>query len=541
MKKIIIYSLMSVFILLASCTDLDVVPTDSSTPDVFFEDETAYRQFIAKVYAGLAVTGQEGPAGAPDLSSLDEGFSNYLRQYWQFQEVTTDEAVIAWGDEGLPDLHNHTWTSANQFVRAMYYRIFFQVSMANEFLRESTDSKLDSRGVSPATQVEVRTYRAEARFLRALSYWHGIDLFANIPFYTEESSIGSETPAQANRQTVFNFIESELNAIESEMVEPGAQEYGRVDRAALWALQAKLYLNANVYIGTDRYSDCIAACNKIINSGVYSLQETYQHLFLADNHKSNEIIFAIPFDGQSTQTWGGMTYLTHAPIGGAMHDNEDDETGEEIETKDEAAKKYGVNGGWDGLRTTSALVNLFPDETGVIDERAIFYTNDQTKEIANIGSFKEGYAVPKYKNVTSEGELGSDLTHIDTDFPMFRLADVYLMYAEAVLRGGSGGDVATAVGYINQLRERAYNDASGNIAAGDLTLEFILDERGRELYWEGHRRTDLIRYNEFTENGVWPWKGGVAEGMTTESFRNILPIPFTELSVNKKLSQNSGY
>ncbi len=517
---------MSVFILLASCTDLDLIPTDSTTSDVFFENETAYRAFIAKVYAGLAVTGQDGPDGEADISSLDEGFSSYLRQYWQFQEVTTDEAVIGWGDEGLPDLHNHTWTSANQFVRAMYYRIFFQVSMANEFLRESTDAKLNDRGVSDATKAKIGEYRAEARFLRALSYWHGIDLFGNIPFYTEESSVGSEAPSQADRVTLFNFIESELNAIENEMAAPGTQEYGRAGRAALWALQAKLYLNAGVYIGTDRYNECLAVCNKIIESGVYSLEETYANLFMADNHNSNEIIFAIPFDGENTQTWGGMTYLTHAPIGGAMNDD---------------PEQFGVNGGWGGLRTTSALVDLFPDEAGAIDERAIFYTNGQTKEITDISSFNDGYAVPKYVNVTSEGELGSDLTHIDIDFPMFRLADVYLMYAEAVVRGGTGGDVATAAEYINQLRVRAYNGDGGNIAAGDVNLEFIIDERARELYWEGHRRTDLIRYNLFTENGVWPWKGGVAEGKTTESFRNILPIPFEELLANPKLSQNDGY
>ncbi|MGB1241186.1 MAG: RagB/SusD family nutrient uptake outer membrane protein [Chitinophagales bacterium] len=541
MKRIFIYSLMSIFILLVSCTDLDLIPTDSATPEVFFQDETAYRAFIAKVYAGLAVTGQDGPAGEADISSLDEGFSNYLRQYWQFQEVTTDEAVIGWGDEGLPDLHNHTWTSANQFVRAIYYRIFFQVSMANEFLRESTDEKLSNRGVSTTVQSDIKEYRAEARFLRALSLWHGIDLFGSIPFYTEESSIGSDAPTQADRSTVFNFIESELNAIEADMVAPGAQEYGRADRAAIWALQAKLFLNATVYTDTDRNTDCVTACKKIIDSGIYSLQDDYEHLFLADNHNSNEIIFAIPFDGQSTQTWGGMTYLTHAPIGGAMDDNIDDVTGEEIETKDEAAVNYGVNGGWGGLRTTSALVDLFPSSTGDIDERAIFYTHQQVKEITEISDFNQGYAVSKYKNLSSTGEQGSDLTHIDIDFPLFRLADFYLMYAEAVKRGGAGGDEATAVEYINQLRERAYDGANGNIAASDMSLEFILDERARELYWEGHRRTDLIRYNLFTENGTWPWKGGVAEGIPTESFRNLLPIPFAELLANTKLSQNSGY
>ena len=205
------------------------------------------------------------------------------------------------------------------------------------------------------------------------------------------------------------------------------------------------------------------------------------------------------------------------------------------------AANFGVNSGWGGLRTTSALVDLFPDETGGIDERAIFYTDGQTKSIESLTEFTNGYAVPKYQNVTSDGTPGSDLTFADTDYPMFRLADAYLMYAEAVLRNGQGGDVATAVGYINQLRERAYNNANGNITADGLTLDFILDERARELYWEGHRRQDLIRYNLFTENGIWPWKGGVKEGKTTEAFRNLYPIPANDLLANPNLSQNDGY
>lgn len=441
----------------------------------------------------------------------------------------------------MPDLHNHTWTSANQFGRAIYYRIFFQVSMANEFLRETTDDKLDARGVSEATHEAIHTYRAEARFLRALSYWHGIDLFGDIPFYTETSGIGSESPAQVTRAEVFQFIENELNDIEGDMVAAGENDYGRADRAALWMLQAKLYLNAKTYTGNDRYSDCVAACKKVIDSGVYSLQDNYRHLFMTDNSQSREVIFAIPFDGLSTQTWGGMTYLVHAPLGGSMVDNINDVTGVEYPGKDEATRVYGVNGGWFGLRTTSALVDLFPDAIGNIDRRAHFYTTGQNKDINAITSFNDGYAVRKFVNVSSDGVRGSDLDHPDTDYPMFRLADAYLMYAEAVLRGGSGGDAGTALGYINQLRERAYGNTTGNIAANQLTVDFILDERGRELYFEGTRRTDLIRYGKFTDSGVWPWKGGVKEGKTTDSYRNVLPIPTGEILANPKLRQNPGY
>lgn len=524
MKKLIHIALSGALLLgSAACTDLDLNPPSSAVPEVFFKDESSYKAFVARVYAGLAVTGQNGPAGAADISSLDEGFSNYLRQYWQFQTLTTEEAVIGWGDEGLPDLHNHSWTSANQFVRAMYYRIFFQVSMANEFLRETTDEKLDARGVSAATKADVKAYRAEARFLRALSYWHGIDLFGNIPFYTETDGIGSAAPRQASREEVFNFIESELNAIENDMVAPGANEYGRADRAAVWMLQAKLFLNAKVYTGRERLGEAVTASKKVIDSGVYSLQETYKDLFRTDNHNSNEIIFAIPFDGLSTQTWGGMTYLVHAPVGGSMNPAD-----------------WGINGGWFGLRTTAAMADKFSDVSGNTDERALFYTDGQSKEINAISNFNDGYGLPKFSNVSSDGTPGADLNHCDTDFPMFRLADAYLMYAEATLRGGSGGDQALALQYVNELRQRAYNGPVGNISASDLTLDFILAERARELYWEGHRRTDLIRFGQFTDAGIWPWKGGVKEGRTTESWRNLLPIPAAELLANPNLQQNPG-
>ncbi len=516
--------MVGLLLVMAACTDLDLEPRSSTTAAVLFNDEAAYRAFLARIYSGIAVTGQQGPAGNADISSLDEGFSNYLRQFWQLQELPTEEAVIGWGDEGIQDLHGHVWTTANQFVRATYYRIFFQVSQANEFLRETTDAKLDARNVSASTREDIKAFRAEARFLRALSYWHGIDMFGDIPFYTEDSPVGSDPPAQADRATVFNFLDSELKTIEADMVAPGQNEYGRADRGALWMLQAKLYLNAEVYAGANRYTDCISACKKIIDSGAYSLEDNYQHLFLADNDRSNEIIFPIVFDGLSTQTWGGTTYLVHAPLGGSM---------------DPAL--YGVNSAWFGLRTTASFVDLFSDLTGATDERAIFYTDGQTKDINAIGNFGDGYAVPKYSNVTSEGQAGADLNHPDTDFPMFRLADAYLMYAEAVLRGGQGGDANTATGYINELRQRAYNGASGNINANELTLDFILDERSRELYWEGHRRTDLIRYDRFTDNGIWPWKGGVKEGKLTGAFRDLYPIPASEILANPKLEQNFGY
>ena len=507
-----------------ACTDLEVAPKDLASGDLVFSDFSAYESYIAKIYAGLSVSGQQGPAGNGDIKGIDEGFSQYIRTYWYLQQMTTDETKVQWGDDGIQPLNVQSWTDGNQFVEAFYYRIFYQISLVNEFIRESADDKLTERGFSTAEKAEIKRFEAEARFLRALAYYHGLDLFRNVPFFTETSSIGADAPEQGTASQVFNYIESELADIEAKLFDPKAGPYGRTDKGALWALQAKLYLNAEVYIGTAKNSEAIAASNKIINSAAYSLSANYTKNFGADNNLSPEIIFASLYDGVVTQTWGGTTFLVHAAIGGDM-----------------VPEDYGVNSGWGGIRSTSGLVNKFADITGNTDSRAIFFTSGQSKEILSLTDFRQGYAVPKYTNLDEFGNPGSDLTHPDTDFPIFRFADTYLIYAEAVVRGGAGGDIATATNYINLLRERAYGNNSGNVVSADLTLSFILDERSRELYWEGHRRTDLVRFNQFSENGIWPWKGNVQAGTTTSSYLDIFPIPASELIANPKLKQNNGY
>jgi hypothetical protein len=525
-----IYKIFIVMVLIgimSSCNDdLNVIPIDPNeqTAATIYDDPASYKQILAKIYAGLATTGQEGPAGDPDIAGIDEGFSSYLRMYWYHQELTTDEAVIGWNDQTIKDFHNQNWGAGDVFVQALYSRLFYQITFANEYLRETTEEKLNSRGVDAALQQEIAFFRAETRFLRAMSYWHAMDLFANVPFVTEENPIGAFLPEQSNRADLFSFIESELLDIETKLKAPMQNEYARVDQAAAWMLLAKLYLNASVYINADKNSEAITYTKKVIDAG-YALSDSYASNFMADNHNSTEIIFAVAFDGLNTQTYGGTTFITHAAVGGDMS------TGD-----------FGVDSGWGGTRTTSAFVNKFEDTSGDTDSRAMFFTNGQSLEINDISVFTDGWAITKWKNLDAVGNPGSSLTFMDIDFPVFRLADAYLMYAEAVLRGGSGGTVAEATGYINELRERAYGDASGNISNLELNLEFVLNERARELYWECHRRTDLIRFGKFSESDyVWPWKGGVKDGVSTNSKYNIFPIPSSDLAANPNLDQNTGY
>ncbi|HET9984459.1 MAG TPA: RagB/SusD family nutrient uptake outer membrane protein [Longimicrobiales bacterium] len=509
----------------AGCTDLVVEPKSTVTGANVFNEPTAYKSFLAKLYAGLAVTGQRGPDGSADIQGIDEGFSQYVRLIWQMEELPTDEAVIAWNDAGVQELNTQLWSSSNQFLVAMYYRIYFQVSLANEFLRETSDAKLSQRGVGGELATQIKQYRAEARFLRALSYWHGIDLFGDIPLVTEDDPLGSTPPKQSTRAEVYAYVVSELNAIRPDLPAPGAGQYGRADQGAVLMLLAKLYMNAGVYAGQTHYAEARAALETLINSGSYRLDPSYRHLFLADNNTSPEIIFAVTQDGTRTQTWGGTTFLIHAAVGGSMN-----------------AGTYGIDGGWWGLRVRPEIVALYPGGAiGSPDKRsAFFYATDQTVAISSLTNFNDGVAAPKYQNVTSSGAPGSHLVHADTDYPMFRLGDAYLMYAEAVLRNG-GGSRAQALTYVNALRQRAYGNTSGNITDAELTLDFILAERARELLWEGHRRTDLIRFGQFTTGRVWAWKGGAKDGKATEAFRNLYPLPATELLTNPNLKQNAGY
>ncbi len=415
------------------------------------------------------------------------------------------------------------WSSSNPFLQGLYYRSMYTITLCNDFIRQSTDAKLSSRGISGADADNIRKYAAEARYLRAFQYWVMMDIFANPPFATEATIIGGPPPPQISRTNLFNYVESELKAIEPLMADAKANEYGRADKAAVWSLLARIYLNAKVYTGTDHNADAITYSKKVIDAG-YSLITNYPWLMLADNQQNtSEFIFTINYDGLKTQGYGGTTFLNHASTGGF-------------------SGYMGNGGGWYGLRCTKNLPNLFPDYTGTIDKRAQFYTSGQSLDISDETQFGQGFAVTKYRNVTRTGANGSSLDFADIDFPLFRLSEMYFIYAEATLRGGAGGSNALALQYMNAIRTRAYGNVSGNITAGQLTLDFILDERARELYWEGFRRTDLIRYDRFVEGTyLWPWKGGVSGGQAVDPKYKIYPLPSSDISVNPNLHQNTGY
>ncbi len=524
-KSLYVFGILMIAGLFSSClSELNQYPTVETTSTKVYSTVDGYKSVLAKLYASLAIAGQEKGDGDTDLGGKTS--SGYLRILFNLQEIPTDEVVYTWpGGDALTNIQNMSWNSTDEWVSAMYYRIYYTVALCNEFLRNATDEKISK--FTDSEIADLKVYRAEARFLRALVYSHAIDLFGNVPFVSEEDPVGAFFPPQYSRTQMFDYVESELKDIEEILPLPLQNEYGRVSRAAAWFLLAKLYLNAEVYTGTARYTDCLTYCNKLTSAG-YTLEGTYKNLFNADNNlRTNEIIYPIALDGQHTTTWGGTTYLVSGAIVGSM-----------------VATDYGVQSGWGSFRTLKEFVGQFADPTGTTDKRASFYTDGQTLDVDDVTDETQGYAIVKYTNKTSTGANGSNLADglADTDYPMMRLADVYLMYAEAVLRGGSGGTKSQAKSYVNLLRERAYGNESGNIEESDLTLKFILAERARELYWECTRRTDLIRFGEFTGSSyIWQWKGGVKDGTSVNDKYNIYPIPAADLAANPNLKQNTDY
>jgi hypothetical protein len=511
---------------LSSCTkELNRYPNTGLNSQVVYNSRAGYKSQLASVYSAFALTSNVNP-GLTDVPGGDAGASDFFRLFWNTQEITTDEAKCAWlNNAGIPDLDQDTWDRTNAILQGLYDRSLYQILQANSFIAESSDANLSAHGISGADADSVHLYVAEARFLRAYQYWVLMDSFGNVTYIDENSPIGAVFPKQISRAALFAYIESELKAIDPLLSKPHGVEYGRADEGADWALLARIYLNAQVYTGTARWADAMTYSQKVITAN-YPLATKYQDLFLADNNTNNhEIIFPIVYDANHIQTYGGTTFLVNSAISGAWA---------------ETPTYYGVpNGGWAGNRATQNILSFFPDTTGKTDTRPIFRITEKVCD--TLGSFTSGVNVTKFKNFTSTGATLTDAsgTFVSTDMPIFRSAEMYLTYAEAALR--SSGVTPQALTYYNAVRQRAYGNASG-ATVSSFTLADILNERGREFYWEAFRRTDLIRFGEFTGGSyIWPFKGGTVAGSSLADFRNLFPIPQADVIANPNLKQNPGY
>lgn len=508
-------------VLFAGCTDdLNTEPKVQLTLDeLLAQDPNAVRGLVSKMYGAFALSGPDGP-GSSDISD-DAGESPFLRGIINLQDFTADGIKNRWGDNGLDQLTTTSnWDENNKFFRYLYNRVYYTVPQCNNII-----DVLDRVEVPDEEQ-----YRSELRFLRSLAYFYMIDCFGKGVLVTE-ADLGNATPKpQASRVELFNFVESELLDIEDKIAL--TNDYGRANKSVVRMLLAKLYLNADIYTGQERYSDALTYCNKIINEGGYTLAPDYVSLFSGDNNVTaakNEIIYPLIADPLVSQSFGNTTYIVNGSIS----------------TETMSISNYGATEGWGGHRATKAWYGLFGDLVTSPDDRAhLFFINDpavgpgHSFEMNDYKIWKDGYPSVKFRN--SNFASPSVATKFSgTDFPLYRLADVYLMYAECTLRGAAGGSITEALGYVNDVRERSN---ALPIAQGALTLDFILDERARELNFEGHRRTDLIRFGKFTGgNYLWPWKGGAKNGVSIPNSYRLFPIPLTALQANPNLTQNPGY
>ena len=549
MKRFIYSLAIASIVSLSSCTgDLDTLPLNETdkTAEQAYQTLNDFQKGLAYVYGSFSLVSQNDP-GKSDIAVDDAGQSELLRQYVVLNEMSVDALKCTWGDSYISDLQNNSWSSTpNSATLAVYTRCMMTVTRANEFLIQSA-KKMDMEGI---TQL-----RAEARYVRALAYYILMDLYGNPPFALE-ANIGGELPKQIGRSALFDWIESEMKSvvagdINGEILpDRDKTEYPRASKGAAEAVLARMYLNAEVYTGKARWTDAMTAAETVINMG-YKLCPKYEELFMQDNSENenakNEIIFAISYDRDQSQSWGGTTHLVSASL--------DDKASENI------AKYLGYPTGsmitrerWNGYHVPSQYVDNFElvdvkwNATSGLgydkdksDKRAFFY-NIGGKEAYDKSDVNTGWRCWKFTSRDSKGTLYSsdDYTKFSsTDFPLFRLAEMYLIYAEAKTRldGGASTD-AKAIGYIKLLRDRAGVDTPSS-----LNLEFLLKERARELMWEGHRRTDLIRYGYFTSMSFpWPYKGGVPEGkVALESYRTVYPILQSDLTENPNLVQNPGY
>ena len=554
---------------MSSCMDDlnkgNIDPTVDANPNI--------TGLYSKCYAGLIMEGNDGNA---DFTIDDAGKSTLLRNLFNFNEIPTDEAVCWWSDGGITDVAYNKFDPGNATLKNLYYRLMSNISYENHFL------SLD------AAKAEKTKY-AEVRVLRAYSYFLMLDFFGDPTFIDK---ISAETPRQAHsynskfesgksytraellqlgREFLFNWVKDELLAAEPALLEAKPEtdsdaDYGRIDKGTCWLLLSRLYLNAGTYLNNDGqdnpyWKEALEYAEKVIDPSTgYALfddskmsaeakangYKPYDLLFMGDNGSNGascEALLPLMQDGEKTQGYGGSMFYVAALW---------DATMQTVADKDAAT----TANTWSGMRVRPQFVEKFFTDPSVVvnksskeirnmnvDDRAILWGKGnsdgaRTLEIGDNDKFVKGIATPKWNNNYSNGGTPHDSYNVDIDFFLFRVAEAYLNAAEAEMHLHGEGS-AKAKKYIDALRNRAHAAVRASY-----TLNDVLDERSRELYCEGLRRTDLIRFNQFGGTQAtykWELKGGSTNGTTFAKTNNLYPIPSSEIRSNKNLTQIDGY
>ncbi|UOB17267.1 RagB/SusD family nutrient uptake outer membrane protein [Abyssalbus ytuae] len=508
----------------SSCTDLDVPVESELSSNNFPKTEEDFIYASGKIYTNLA--------------------NYYFKAYWFLQEFSADGVVILahagnWYDGGrYQQLHMHTWNGDHRFVRQTWQSFFSGITICNSLIatfEESPDSEFKKTGI------------AEIRAMRALYYYLLIDLYGDVPLV---KSIEEEITTRTNKKEVFKFIEDELLSIIPDLKEEtGEATYGRPTKWMAYALLAKLYLNAEIYIEEDKSNETIAMCDKIIESGLFDLDEDFLKMFYPDNGPHvKDFIYAIPYDSYNISQeqyycryWLHPTHsykfdLPYNPSGCArtlpefydlFNDPDDQRNGQWL-----AGKQYLEDGTPIAWETTN--IGLDNDYSGPNPDEKVIYHLELTKELTfdNVDLFDTGDdalgRAVGYRNIKFYPDTASLSRNQSNDWPVFRFADILLTKAEAILRGGNATMGHEPLGLVNMVRERA-----GATPFTSVNFDTLLNERARELSFECWRRNDLIRFGKF--ESVW--------GLKTDDDINkrLFPVPYEEITLNPGFSQNPGY
>lgn len=559
MKKIFIKTAMASMLCMGfvSCADeLNIKSIDpQSSPTYTVEG------LLAKQYATLGLTGQKGPAGSADMS-CDEGESGFIRTIFNLQELMTDETAWAYqNDNAIAPITNLSWNSGNDRVNWAYQRLIFDITLYNQFIFEQSGSLSEDK-------------IAEVRFLRALNYYYFLDLYRKAPF---KDTFDNNLPTEKSGKDLYEWLDNELTTIEPLMAEVGAynnvENFGRADRGAAYALHARLALNSEVYTDgqVKDYQKAIDYCDKIINSGKYDLSRVakngysgYQQLFMGDNdcnpEAMKEIIFPIRQDGLKARAYSGTTYLVSAATIGGMPYASTGDPWKCFFARENMVEKFFPNKDIPMAKVEDVLDN--PSKEQVIakdrekgigtdnviakakDDRALLYMGVGGCETGNVRTINPGENITgplngasfvKWSNLHADGSTQHDQNYSDTDFPVFRLAEIYLTRAEAKYRlNGSQEGLAD----IKEVQGRAHRE----IKATSVDEQTLIDEWCREFYMEGRRRSDLVRFGLFTGSKyLWSFKGGVEKGAGIPAYYDIYPIPDDEIKNNPNMTQNPKY
>lgn len=550
---------------MASCADdLNISSIDPKSSPSY--DDT---ELLAKQYATLAVSGQQGPAGNSDLSSqYDEGETGFYRTVFNLEELCTDECIWAWQtDTDIPALTNIQWNSSSTRVNWAYQRLAYNITLYNSYIT-SQAGKASEQSI------------AEVRFLRALHYWYFLDLFRKAPFKVDFNM--SQLSVERAGKDLYDWIDQELSEIEPLLAPVGSfcnsQNFGRADQGAAYALHARLALNSEVYTNgaVKDYQKAKDYCDLILSSNAYELSKApkngfsgYQQVFMGDNDENpqamKEIIFPIRQDGRNTQEYAGSTYLVSScRIVGMPYANIDNYWSCNFARKDLVEKFFpnddipmasdedftnyckARNLAKDGLseqQTIDCDNSLGVSTADVLakagDQRALFYmgvgggirTLSPGKQITG---FLNGASIVKWSNQRLDGQSGHDRTFSDTDIPLFRLAEIYLTRAEAKYRMGDSEGALADMKYVT--------DRAGVPAHTSVNDQILIDEWGKEFYMEGRRRSDLVRFGLFTGSRyLWDFKGGQPGGTGVDKHFEVYPVPDTDLAGNPNMSQNADY